>query len=163
MVDSDLETKLMELISSNRLSPEDFKIEVTESAYTDESLDMVAVIKRLRELGFVVEMDDFGSGYSSLNTLSTLPIDVLKMDMKFIRSVEEDVRNFRMIELILDIANFLLVPVVAEGVETEEQLRMLKDAKCELVQGFYFSRPLPAEEFEQLILKEMSIEREDRK
>ncbi len=162
MVDSDLETKLMELISSNRLSPENFKIEVTESAYTDESLDMVAVIKRLRERGFVVEMDDFGSGYSSLNTLSTLPIDVLKMDMKFIRSVEEDIRNFRMIELILDIANFLLVPVVAEGVETEEQFRMLRDAKCELVQGFYFSRPLPAGEFEQLILKEMSIERENR-
>jgi EAL domain-containing protein (putative c-di-GMP-specific phosphodiesterase class I) len=160
MVDEDLEDKLKYLIAVNRLSPKDFKLEVTESAYTDESLDMVAVIKRLRGLGFEVEMDDFGSGYSSLNTLSSLPIDVLKMDMKFIRSVDEDIRNFRMIELILDIANFLVVPVVAEGVETEEQLQMLREAKCDLVQGFYFSRPLPAEEFEKLILKEQSIKRE---
>jgi EAL domain-containing protein (putative c-di-GMP-specific phosphodiesterase class I) len=119
------------------------------------------MIETLREKGFEIEMDDFGSGYSTLNMLSSLPIDVLKMDMKFIRNVEKDIKNFRLIELVLDIAKFLDVPVVAEGVETEEQMKMLRDAKCELVQGFFFSRPLPSEEFEELIKKEMEIKRED--
>ena len=94
-------------------------------------------------------MDDFGSGYSSLNMLSSMPIDVLKMDMAFIQNIEQNERDFRLVELILDIARYLKVPVVAEGVETETQLRLLKDAGCDLVQGYYFSRPLPPEDFER--------------
>ena len=105
-------------------------------------------------------MDDFGSGYSSLNTISSLPIDVLKMDMKFIQNVDEDTRNFRLIELILDIAGYLGVPVVAEGVETAHQMNLLKAAGCDYVQGYYFSRPLPAEEFEKLIIKELETSKE---
>ena len=105
-------------------------------------------------------MDDFGSGYSSLNTISSLPIDVLKMDMKFIQNVDEDTRNFRLIELILDIAGYLGVPVVAEGVETAHQMNLLKAAGCDYVQGYYFSRPLPAEEFEKLIIKELEASKE---
>ena len=98
-------------------------------------------------------MDDFGSGYSSLNMLSSMPIDVLKMDIGFIRNIERDERDFHLVELILDIARYLKVPVIAEGVETENQLRLLRDAGCDLVQGYYFSRPLPAEEFEKKILR----------
>jgi EAL domain-containing protein (putative c-di-GMP-specific phosphodiesterase class I) len=79
--------------------------------------------------------------------------------MKFIRNVEKDARNFRMIELVLDIARYLGVPVVAEGVETEAQMKLLRDAGCELVQGYYFSKPLPPEEFEELIKREIAIER----
>ena len=106
-------------------------------------------------------MDDFGSGYSSLNMLSSLPIDVLKMDMRFIQNVREDVREFRLVELILDIARYLDVPVVAEGVETAEQLALLRKAGCELVQGYYFSKPVPPEEFEKLILKQLELDRRD--
>ena len=163
MFDPDLEGKLEIRLKQNRLAPEDLRLEVTESAYTDNAEELIEVIKKLRSEGFGIEMDDFGAGYSSLNMLSSLPIDTLKMDMKFIRNVEKDAGSFRMIELVLDIAKYLGVPVVAEGVETEEQVKLLKDAGCELVQGFYFSKPLPPEEFEELIKKELSIKREERK
>jgi EAL domain-containing protein (putative c-di-GMP-specific phosphodiesterase class I) len=153
--DPSLVEQLQCLILDNGLEYSDLKLEVTESAYTDNADEMISMIENLRDKGFEIEMDDFGSGYSTLNMLSSLPIDVLKMDMKFIRNVEKDIKNFRLIELVLDIAKFLDVPVVAEGVETEEQMKMLRDAKCELVQGFFFSRPLPPEVFEELIKKEM--------
>lgn len=106
-------------------------------------------------------MDDFGSGYSSLNMLSSLPVDVLKMDMKFIQNIEANDKDFRLVELILDIANYLNVPVVAEGVETLNQLELLRQAGCDLVQGYYFSRPLPPEEFETLIVKELQLIKEE--
>ena len=96
-------------------------------------------------------MDDFGSGYSSLNMLSDMPVDVLKMDMKFIRNIENSETDRKLVTLILDIAKFLDVSVVAEGVETEGQLAILRSGNCDLVQGYFFSRPLPPEEFEQLI------------
>jgi EAL domain-containing protein (putative c-di-GMP-specific phosphodiesterase class I) len=130
---------------------------VTESAYTDKAQDLLNIVKRLRDLGFEIEMDDFGSGYSSLNMLSDMPIDVLKMDMKFIRNIEQSETDMHLVRLILDIAKYLRLMVVAEGVETEGQLNLLKDAGCDLVQGFYFSRPIPPEEFEKLIEKDMAI------
>ena len=158
--DPGLEKGLLKLIEDNGLSTKDFKLEITESAYTDDAEQLVAVIQTLREKGFEIEMDDFGSGYSSLNTISSLPIDVLKMDMKFIQNIEENNRDFRLVELILDIARYLKVPVVAEGAETEHQLALLRDAGCDYVQGYYFSRPLPAEEFENLICKEIEVKKE---
>ena len=158
--DPGLEKGLLALIQDNGLSTKDFKLEITESAYTDDAEQLVNVIQKLRDKGFEIEMDDFGSGYSSLNTISSLPIDVLKMDMKFIQNIEENNRDFRLVELILDIARYLKVPVVAEGVETEHQLTLLRDAGCDYVQGYYFSRPLPAAEFENLILKEIEAKKE---
>lgn len=158
--DPELEKTLLRLISGNALKTKDLKLEVTESAYMDDAEQLVNVIQRLRDHGFEIEMDDFGSGYSSLNTISSVPIDVLKMDMKFIQNVDEDTRSFRLIELILDIAGYLGVPVVAEGVETAHQMNLLKAAGCDFVQGYYFSRPLPAEEFEKLIIKEIEASKE---
>jgi len=158
--DPGLEKGLLKLVEDNGLSTKDFKLEVTESAYTDDADQLVTVIQQLRDRGFEIEMDDFGSGYSSLNTISKLPIDVLKMDMKFIQNIEENNRDFRLVELILDIARYLKVPVVAEGVETEHQLKLLRDAGCDFVQGYYFSRPLPAADFEGLIQKEIEVKKE---
>jgi EAL domain-containing protein (putative c-di-GMP-specific phosphodiesterase class I) len=89
--------------------------------------------------------------------LSLLPIDALKMDMKFIQNVRPENKDFRMIELILGIAEYLGVPVIAEGVETKEQLELLKNAGCSLVQGYYFSKPIPPDQFEQLIRNDLSI------
>ena len=157
--DPALEETFDTILKDNRLDHKCLKLEVTESAYTENAEQLIEVIKRLRRRGFEIEMDDFGSGYSSLNMLSSMPIDVLKMDMAFIRNIEHNATDFRLVELILDIARYLKVPVVAEGVETEEQLAMLKDAGCDLVQGYYFSRPLPPEEFEKLIINEMNIDR----
>ena len=159
--DPALEKNLLHLVESNGLTPKELKLEVTESAYTDNASQLISVIENLRGYGFEIEMDDFGSGYSSLNMLSSLPIDVLKMDMRFIQNVREDVREFRLVELILDIARYLDVPVVAEGVETAEQLALLRKAGCELVQGYYFSKPVPPEEFEKLILKQLELDRRE--
>ena len=159
--DPALEKNLLHLVESNGLTPKELKLEVTESAYTDNASQLISVIENLRGYGFEIEMDDFGSGYSSLNMLSSLPIDVLKMDMRFIQNVREDVRAFRLVELILDIARYLDVPVVAEGVETADQLSLLRKAGCELVQGYYFSKPVPPEEFEKLIIKQLELDRRE--
>lgn len=158
--DAELEKKLLDIISKNGLSPDTLKLEVTESAYTDNANQLIEVIERLRTDGFQIEMDDFGSGYSSLNMLSTLPIDVLKIDMKFIRNIHQGSKEFRLVELILDIARYLGVPVVAEGVETGEQCDMLRNSGCDLVQGYFFSRPLPPQDFESLIHKEIAEDRQ---
>ena len=157
--DPTLVSRLIRLIEDNGLSYSDLKLEVTESAYTDKANDLLRLVHTLRDLGFDIEMDDFGSGYSSLNMLSEMPIDVLKMDMRFVRNIETSETSFRLVKLIVDIAKYLKLNVVAEGVETEGQLKLLQDAGCDLVQGYYFSKPLPPEEFEALIKKEISIER----
>ena len=147
--------RLIRLVEDNGLEYSDLKLEVTESAYTDNAKKLLEVIARLRGLGFEIEMDDFGSGYSSLNMLSAMPIDVLKMDMKFVRNIEVSETDFRLVKLILDIAKYLNLKAVAEGVETEGQLALLKEAGCDLVQGYYFSPPLPPENFEKLIEREL--------
>ena len=140
------------LVARYGLERSALKLEITESAYTENADQLIRVIEQLRDKGYEIEMDDFGSGYSSLNMLSSMPIDVLKMDIAFIQNIERNEKDFRLVELIVDIARYLRVPVVAEGVETENQLRLLRDAGCDLVQGYYFSRPLPADDFEQKIL-----------
>ncbi|MBQ9605587.1 MAG: EAL domain-containing protein [Lachnospiraceae bacterium] len=147
--DPTLEGTLDELVSKYGLEREVFKLEVTESAYTENAGQLDEVIRELREKGHEIEMDDFGSGYSSLGMLSSMPVDVLKMDRAFIQNIEYSEKDMRLVELILDIAKNLQVHVVAEGVETEKQMMMLKQAGCELVQGYYFSRPLAPEEFEK--------------
>ncbi|MBP3691568.1 MAG: EAL domain-containing protein [Schwartzia sp.] len=149
--DPKLEEILDGLVKDNGLERRTLHLEVTESAYTENAEELLKVIERLRSKGYEIEMDDFGSGYSSLNLLSSMPVDILKMDRGFIRNIEHSEQDFRLVELILDIAKNLKMPVIAEGVETERQLAMLKDAGCDLVQGYYFSRPVPPEEFEKFI------------
>ena len=131
------------------------KLEITESAYTENADQLIRVVKNLRKKGYTVEMDDFGTGYSSLNMLSSIPIDVLKMDKGFIQNIENDEKTIRLVELILGIAKSLNVLVVAEGVETESQLQLLKQMGCALVQGYYFSRPLHPADFEAKYLQDM--------
>ncbi|MBO4420182.1 MAG: EAL domain-containing protein [Oscillospiraceae bacterium] len=138
------------LISENRLEHAALRLEVTETAYTENADHVIQVVKTLREKGYSIEMDDFGAGYSSLSMLSDLPIDLLKMDREFVRNIGRNEKDNRLVALVLDIARSLKVPVVAEGVETEEQLAYLKSLGCSLVQGFFFSQALPPEEFERL-------------
>lgn len=129
-------------------------LEITESAYTDNSTQIIETVNTLRERGFKIEMDDFGSGYSSLNMLTSLPIDALKLDMKFIRGICENVKTERLVGIMIEIARLLEVPVIAEGVEKKEQMELLKKLGCDIIQGYYFSKPLPPEEFGALIEKE---------
>ncbi|MCR5202488.1 MAG: EAL domain-containing protein [Lachnospiraceae bacterium] len=149
--DPELESEIMSVVNDNGLSNDELMLEITESAYADNASGLVEVVEHLRSKGFKIEMDDFGSGYSSLNMLTTLPIDVLKLDMKFIRNMQKDEKSLKLVELIIDISDFLNVPVVAEGVEDEEQLMILKKMGCEIIQGYFFSRPVPAKEFNAFI------------
>ena len=151
MLDPELTDTLRRLLEENRLEPGDIHLEITESAYTEDAQQIVRVVSGLREIGFQIEMDDFGSGYSSLNMLSTLPLDALKLDMLFIRTAFSENGNTRMIEITLDISRSLKVPMIAEGVETEEQMLALKKMGCDIVQGYYFSKPVPPEEFESFL------------
>ena len=146
---------LEDITERNGLENKELLLEITESAYTDDSDQIIETVNRLRGCGFKIEMDDFGSGYSSLNMLTSLPIDALKLDMKFIRGICENEKNERLVAIMIDIARLLEVPVIAEGVEAKEQMELLKKLGCDIIQGYYFSKPLPPEEFAALAKKEL--------
>ncbi len=151
LFDPDIADTLERIVKGNGLDPHELLLEITESAYADDSERIIQTVNELRDKGFKIEMDDFGTGYSSLNSLSTLPIDVLKMDMSFLKTAFQKSKDTRILEFIVDIAKYLSVPVIAEGVETLEQLEALKELGCDLVQGYYFSKPIPADEFEEFL------------
>ena len=140
------------LLAEYGLSPEEFHLEITESAYTQDSEQIISMVAALRAEGFHVEIDDFGSGYSSLNMISNVPLDALKLDMGFMQNAFKDRRNAKMLDAVIGIASSLEVPSIAEGVETAEQMFVLKEMGCDMVQGYYFSRPVPPEIYEQFLL-----------
>ena len=151
LADPDMTDFITKIVKENGLSPKDYMLEITESAYTDNQKHIIEVVENLRSLGHKVEMDDFGSGYSSLNMLTSMPIDALKMDKAFIRNIKPGNKDMKLVELVLEIAKNLEVPVVAEGVETEDEYKMLKAAGCDIIQGYYFSKPIPPEEMEKFV------------
>ena len=151
--DPTLESTLNDVLSENGLDHDVIRLEITESAYTENADQVTRVAGSLRKAGFAVEMDDFGIGYSSLNMLSSMHIDVLKMDRNFIAKIENSEKDVQMVAFILGLAKNLNIEVVAEGVETEAQVKILKDLGCTFVQGYYFSRPLHSAEFESAILQ----------
>ena len=153
MMDPDLTATLRGIVLENGIEFSDLHLEITESAYTQDAKQIVEVVSGLREMGFRIEMDDFGSGYSSLNMLSALPIDALKLDMLFIRTAFSEKGNTRMIEITLDISHSLSVPMIAEGVETEDQMLALRKLGCDIVQGYYIARPMPAGEFSAFLTR----------
>ena len=151
MYDPRLVDTFKSIVENNGITPEELLLEITESAYTEDANQIIKVVKDLRALGFKIEMDDFGTGYSSLNMISDLPIDVLKLDMQFIRRAFSKRKDTKLLEIIIEIADYLCASVVAEGVETQEQLDSLKEIGCDIIQGYYFSRPVTAEAFEGFI------------
>ena len=153
MFDPDLLTNFQRLIEEFELTPDEFLLEITESAYTEDSTQIIKTVNNLREAGFRIEMDDFGSGYSSLNMLSSLPVDALKLDMQFLRNAFRERRSTKLLDVVIGIADSLEVPTIAEGVETAEQMMTLRSMGCDIVQGYYFSRPLPPAEYEKFLLE----------
>ncbi|MBQ6677447.1 MAG: EAL domain-containing protein, partial [Clostridia bacterium] len=147
MSDPDLPETMKAIADENGLPCEAIHLEITESAYTENAERIIETVKRLREIGFVIEMDDFGSGYSSINAVSTLPIDALKLDMALVRNGLKENGNARMLKAVIDMSASLSVPMIAEGVETEQQMLALREMGCDMVQGYYFARPMPAAEF----------------
>ena len=157
MYDPELTDKLLDIVRTNRLGFNELILEITESAYTENSELIVEKVKKLRELGFKIEMDDFGSGYSSLSMLSYMPIDALKLDMQFVRNAFRQRKDTRLLEIMIKLADAFDVPTIAEGVETAEQVFTLRLMGCDIIQGFYFSRPLPAEEFEKFVSNKSNL------
>ncbi len=147
----DLIDFFVNILTEYGIPADHYMLEITESAYTDNSEQLVNTLQELRALGFWIEMDDFGTGYSSLNMLSVLPIDILKVDKAFLSNIITDARARKMVELVLDIADFMEMPVVAEGVEKEEEYHILKKLGCDVIQGYYFSKPLPEAEMTKLL------------
>ncbi|MBR4721297.1 MAG: EAL domain-containing protein [Clostridia bacterium] len=154
--DPSLESILDDILFREGLTPGAFNLEVTETAYTENSNHLIRVVKNLRDKGFKIEMDDFGTGYSSLNMLSEMPIDALKMDREFVHNIENNQKNIQLVALILGTAKNLNIPVIAEGVETKSQLEMLQKFGCSLVQGYYFSKPINSDDFETRVLQDQA-------
>lgn len=141
------------LAEKYKIDPRKLHLEITESTII-ENFDLCnEVITKLREKGFSVGLDDFGSGYSSLNMLQNIQADELKLDMGFLQKLDRWDRGTQIIKLVTDLAKSLHMKVVAEGVETEEQARCLQELQCDYQQGFYYSKPIPVEEFEKKYLE----------
>lgn len=131
--------------------------EITESAYIKEAEVLNDRVSKLRERGFSIEIDDFGAGYSSLNTLKDMDVDKVKLDMKFLAESKNAEKGKTIISAIITMANKLGLPVIAEGVETKEQADMLLSFGCNEMQGYYFGKPIPADEFENLVFSETKL------
>src|SRR5690606_8945193 len=135
---------LSNLFKKYKLNPEKLKLEVTERFLINR--DNIDVLFGLKELGLKISIDDFGTSYSSLQYLQDLPIDELKIDRSFITDMEDDFNKQKIVEMIIMLAKQLKLNVVAEGVETEEQLHLLKQMNCDFAQGYLFSKPIPLED-----------------
>ena len=127
------------------------ELEITETAYTENPSQLIAAVHELKNIGFTVEMDDFGTGYSSLNMLNQVPVDVLKLDLRFLKPSKVYGRGANILNSVVSMAKWLNLPVVAEGIETKEQVAFLKSIGCNKGQGFYFAKPMPHKEFEELL------------
>lgn len=145
---------LSELVHRYGLEPSELHLEITESAYVKNAVQLLVVIRQLKQAGFIIEMDDFGSGYSSLNTLAELPIDVMKLDLKFLKQTEHEMRKQKVVKTAIILAKELDLKIIAEGVETEEQAALLKTMGCHYAQGYLYGRPMPEQEFCRLLLSQ---------
>lgn len=147
----DLVQTLQDLIRKYDVDPAYLHLEITESAYAENPGEIIATVAALRKLGFIVEMDDFGSGYSSLSMFSQMALDVLKLDMKFVQNEAERPMDQSILNDIISMAHRMHLNVVAEGVETRSQADRLRAIGCDYVQGYFFAKPMPVEEFSELL------------
>lgn len=149
----DFAKRLKALVESYGIPAGNMRLEITENAYMEDSETIISTVKNLKDEGFIIEMDDFGSGYSSLNILKDIDIDILKLDMNFLAGEKNTEKSKVIISSVISMASALGLPVIAEGVETKEQSDMLLGFGCEQMQGYYFSKPIPAEEYENMLLE----------
>ena len=145
----DLAEHICRIIDKYKVPHEYIELELTESAFFDDKEVLLKTVRQLKAYGFKVSMDDFGAGYSSLNSLKELPLDIIKLDAEFFRSVDDLTRSNLIVGDTISLAKKLGMQIVAEGIETREQVDFLAKQHCDLIQGFYFSKPLPVSEFEQ--------------
>ena len=147
----DLIDTLVKIIRHTQIDAQTLELEVTESLIMNNADEFISTLKKLKEVGIKIAIDDFGTGYSSLNYLKRMPVDRLKVDQSFVRDINVDPESSRIVEAIINLGHSFKLKVIAEGVETDQQLKFLRDRGCEEFQGFHFSRPVPAEEFTALL------------
>lgn len=143
----------MDLIQKYEIDPKSLKLEITETAVMMDFARQLQLIDKLREAGFAVEMDDFGSGYSSLNMLKDIQVDVLKIDMAFLKKNQDTDRGKKILQMVIGLSKQLGIPVISEGVETVDQLAFLSEMGCDIFQGYYFAKPMSVTQFEENYLQ----------
>ncbi len=144
----DVNSEFNEIVAEYKIPPSRLRIEITETVMMNDSAEKLKIISSLREAGFVVEMDDFGSGYSSLNMLNNTPVDIIKIDMLFLRNIQDQMRTTTILHNMVNMMTELGLPSIVEGVETQEQCDFLSQIGCSYFQGYLFARPISVEEFE---------------
>jgi len=140
------------LVEEFGLDPKQLRVEITETVMVTDSDKVVSIMDEFRNYGFIIEMDDFGSGYSSLNMLKSLPVDVLKIDMNFLGKADDEERADTIVKNVINLSRDLGLTALTEGVETQNQYDLLADMGCKLFQGYYLSKPVPTDEFEELVI-----------
>ena len=149
----DFVTKVMSTVNKYGLDPSKLELEITESVLIDDMKTVFEKMEELRDFGIRISIDDFGTGYSSLQYLKSLPADTLKLDKTFIDSAENDSSTKIIIETMIGMSKKLGFETVAEGVETKEQLEILENMGCDIIQGYYLGKPVSDEEIENLLLR----------
>ncbi len=150
----DLLTRIQNTVDKYFIPHHYIEFEITESVFSEQYEEMISVLKQLKDMDFLINMDDFGSGYSSLTLLKDLPVDIIKLDHDFLsRSAANDERAIHILKGIIDMAHAMDIKIVSEGIETDEQLDMLKSINCEIGQGFLFAKPMPIDDFDKLMLE----------
>ena len=155
--DNDFVPLVMKILADTGLEPHYLELELTESALMGDAGDTVCKLLSLKEQGISISVDDFGTGYSSLSYLKHLPIDTIKVDRSFVRDIVSDPDDAAIVDAIVAMAHSLKLNVIAEGVETHEQLEFLRNLKCQQVQGYFFARPLDPQQFEAFIAQGMPV------
>lgn len=152
LLQNDIVKRIDHVLKETRINPKNLCLEVTESLAIDDIKRMISVLNQIRQLGVDVALDDFGTGYSSLNHIRELPIDVIKIDRCFVDDIETDEYAAAFVTMVAQLADAIKVQVCVEGVETKEQYEKLKQMKVEMIQGFYFGKPMMLEDFERKYL-----------
>ncbi len=151
LLEKDFLEKYMKITEQYGISPNDIEIEITERTTVDNNIDMKEILEEIKEKGFSIAIDDFGSGYSSLNMLEMLPIDMIKIDKSFIDRIGEKNETINLLEIILLISKKLNLKTVAEGVEKSEQVQYLKKENCDFIQGYFYAKPLEFDAFKNYV------------
>ncbi len=147
----DVYSTIKELVDKYQIDSSKLRLEITETVMMTDIENRLRIIESLRADGFLVEMDDFGSGYSSLNMLKDIPVDILKIDMMFLYKTKDQSKAQTILQTIINLSGQLGIPSITEGVETAEQLDMLVNMGCRMFQGYYFAKPMPVSDFEELV------------
>lgn len=156
--EKDFKKMMLSVLEESGLNPENLVLEISESTLIDDVDGMARMLKEMVDLGIAFSVDDFGTGYASISYLKRFPAKLLKIDPAFIANIEEDDQDRKLVSAMIHMAHKLNMLVVAEGVETLGQIRVLRQLGCDLAQGFYLSKPLPHNKFEDLVRKEMPFE-----